>query len=104
MSARIAAAIAWLRWPGVAFWGAGAGAATVGRPSNEEAQGGALGELVPENADALQAELRAAELFRFPLLSRTLVVQRDPDGLSALAQARVVRNAAALNRDRYPGL
>jgi hypothetical protein len=57
---------------------------------------------VPRNADAVDAELQSNELFRFPLLGRTLVVQRDPDGLSAPAQARAARRA--LTRDEYPGL
>jgi RND superfamily putative drug exporter len=104
VSDRAARVIARFRWLIIIGWIAGAVAATTQLPSIEDAQTGALGELVPENADALQAEIRAAELFRFPLLSRTVVVQRDPGGLSAAAQARVVRNAADLSLHRLPGV
>src|SRR3712207_8364473 len=63
----------------VAFWIAVAVLATVLLPNLREAQVGALGDLVPNDADALEAELRSNELFAFPLLSRTVIVQRDPD-------------------------
>jgi putative drug exporter of the RND superfamily len=40
---------------------------------------------VAEDSEALATELRAAELFDLPLPARSLVVQRDPAGLSAEA-------------------
>lgn len=67
-------------------------------PTIREAQVGALGDLVPRNSDAVDAEIRSSELFRFPLLSRTLVVQRDPNGLGVSEQARVVDRALSINR------
>jgi len=93
-----------LRFLIVVAWVGAAVAATQLLPTLEEAQTGALGDLVPTNSEALDVELRAAELFRFPLLSRTIVVQRDPNGLSAAAQAAVVSRAVALNRNELPGL
>jgi RND superfamily putative drug exporter len=93
-----------LRWAVIAFWIVAAVLLTLALPSLREAQTGALGDLVPNGAAALETELRASELFRFPLLSRVLVVQRDPDGLSAREQAAAVRRALALNREEYPGL
>jgi putative drug exporter of the RND superfamily len=60
--------------------------------------------LIPQDSRAIQAEIDSFRLFGFPLLSRTLVVQRDPQGLSARAQARVFLRALALNRHRYPNL
>jgi RND superfamily putative drug exporter len=93
-----------LRWPIVLGWIATAVLATLALPSLEESQTGALGALVPSQAAALDAELRSAELFGFPLLSRTVVVQRDPQGLSATAQAATLRRAVALNRNTLPGL
>ena len=104
MSRRLANAAVRARWLIVAFWLAASVAATVALPTIREAQVGALGDLVPSGAEAIEAEVRSSELFRFPLLSRTLVVQRDPDGLDALDQARVARHALALNRNEYPGL
>ena len=104
MIGRIAPRLVRLRWAILAAWVGAAAAAVVLLPTVEEAQSGSLGELVPANADAIRVEVRSAELFRFPLLSRTLVIQRDPDGLSTAAQARVVRRAARLNLHRLPGL
>ena len=69
-------------------------------PSLDEAQTGALGDLVPADSPAVDAALRAFELFAFPVLSRTLLVQRDADGLTAFEQAHVVRRAVALTRMR----
>jgi len=99
-----ARAIVKLRWVVVVFWIAAAVVVTVKLPTVGEAQAGALGDLVPSDAAALQTELRSARLFAFPLLSRTLVVQRDPDGLSATQQAAAVARAVDVNRGRLPGL
>ncbi len=104
MAARFAGTVVRARFAVVALWLAAAVGLTLGLPSIKEAQVGALGDLVPNEADAIEAEIRSNELFGFPLLSRTLVVQRDPDGLSATEQARVARRALALNRGEYPGL
>jgi RND superfamily putative drug exporter len=93
-----------LRWPIVLAWVAAAALASSALPSIEESQTGALGALVPSSADALDAELRSSELFGFPLLSRTVVVQRDPSGLSASAQTATVTRAIALNRNTLEGL
>lgn len=57
--------------------------------------GGGLGGLVGSGNSAIAAEVRSYEAFGFPLLSRTTVVQRDPDGLSVYAQAGAVLRAAA---------
>jgi hypothetical protein len=43
--------------------------ATVALPTIEEAQNGALGDLVPASSEALDAELRSNELFGFPVLN-----------------------------------
>lgn len=57
--------------------------------------GGGLGGLVSAENSAIAAEVRSFEAFGFPLLSRTTVVQRDPDGLSVYAQAGTVLRAAS---------
>ncbi|MBD0283757.1 MAG: MMPL family transporter [Thermoleophilaceae bacterium] len=101
---RIAWAVIRARWLVLLVWVALATWLTVALPTVDEAQVGALGDLVPREADAVDAELRSSELFRFPPLSRTIVVQRSPDGLSLAEQARVARRALALNLDEYPGL
>jgi RND superfamily putative drug exporter len=101
---RFGRAVVALRWPIAVAWIAAAALATAALPSIDESQNGALGDLVPSDAAALDAELRSAELFGFPLLSRTIVVQRDPDGLGAAAQASTLDRAVAINRDAATGL
>ncbi len=100
---RFARAVVALRWSIVAGWLAAAVAAVTLLPSIAESQTGALGDLVPNDAEALDAEIRASELFGLPLLSRTVIVQRDAAGLPAAAQARVVARAVRLNRSDLPG-
>lgn len=82
-----------LRWLVVAAWIAGAVAATLYLPSLQEAESSQLSDLVPEDAEAVQTGQRSAELFDVPVIAQTAVVQRDPGGLSAEAQARVAERA-----------
>lgn len=103
-SSGLARAVVRLRFPIVLGWLAIAVAAAVWLPRLDEARGDALGSLVPEDAPAYRAQARSAELFRFPVLTNTMVVQRDPGGLSPAAQARVVERAAGIARRRYPDL
>jgi putative drug exporter of the RND superfamily len=73
-------------------------------PTLREAQTGALGQLVPADSRALEAEKLSATSFRFPLASRTVVVERDADGLGPPrleATARLIANA---NEQRVPGV
>ncbi|MEU4245697.1 MMPL family transporter [Actinoplanes sp. NPDC026619] len=62
---------------------------------------GGLSGLVSADSPPVQTEIRSFELFGFPLLSRVVVVQRDPDGLSPLAQAEAVARAAAVTQQQY---
>jgi putative drug exporter of the RND superfamily len=80
-----------MRWLVVPAWILAAIAATHFLPSLQQAQGGALGSLVPQNAPALKAEEREYQLFQFPLLSRVAMVQGNPHGLSPELQTRVRR-------------
>jgi RND superfamily putative drug exporter len=98
MALRFASAVVLFRWLVLALWIAAAVVVTVQLPTIREAQVGALGDLVPRNSDAVDAEVRSNQLFRFPLLSRTLVVQRDPRGLDADEQAAIAARALSLNR------
>ncbi len=93
-----------LRWAIVAFWVAATVLTTALLPTIREAQTGALGDLVPVDAQAIQAEQRSAELFAFPLLSRVQVVVRDPGGLSPRIVAAAGTRTLALNQARIPGL
>jgi putative drug exporter of the RND superfamily len=86
----VAMCVAAAVWAGTAF------------PSIGAAGGGALSELAPKNAPALTAEKISATQFGFPLLSRTTIVVRNPDGLSAQRQASLVQLAARLSHGRLP--
>ncbi|HSE10275.1 MAG TPA: MMPL family transporter [Nocardioidaceae bacterium] len=57
---------------------------------------------VADDSAAVRAETESVREFGFPLIARTAVVQRDPDGLSPYAQARAVLRAIALGQGRYP--
>jgi hypothetical protein len=52
-------------------------------PSAFEAEASELGSLLPHSSEALEVEGQAIEKFGLPLLSRTMVVARQPRGFSA---------------------
>ena len=87
-----------LRFLVVPAWIAAAASSALFLPGLGSGQPLALGGLVPKDAEALHVGQRVAELFRVPLTGDTVVVQRDPAGLSAEAQARVVARAIAASR------
>ncbi|HXV56362.1 MAG TPA: MMPL family transporter [Gaiellaceae bacterium] len=103
-NSRAARLVVRLRFLLVAGWIAAAVCSVLFLPRLDEARGDALGSLVPQDAPAVRAQIRSAELFRFPVLSNTLVVQRDPEGLSPAAQARVAERAVRIARREYPDL
>ncbi len=88
----------------IVAWIAAAVAVTMWLPTIRQAQVGALGDLVPNDAAAIEAERRSHELFGFPLISRTLVVERRGQGLPLKRRAEVVLRAARVNRGNDPGL
>jgi putative drug exporter of the RND superfamily len=90
-----------LRWPVVAFWVVAAAASALYLPALGQS-GNDLSQLVSADNPAVRSELRSFEKFGFPLLSRVAVVQRDPRGLSAAAQAKAVTRAKAVTDGAYP--
>jgi RND superfamily putative drug exporter len=87
-----AAAVVRFRWVVVVALAA----ATVGAGALLPALGSAgagLSGLVGERNPAIQAQVDALARFGLPLLSRTAVVQRDPDGLDVFVQADSVLRA-----------
>jgi putative drug exporter of the RND superfamily len=84
-----------LRFLLVPAWIAVAAASAVYLPGLGSGEPLELGGLVPKNAEALRVEQRSAKLFQLPLTTDTLVVQRNPNGLSRDAQARTVELAVA---------
>ncbi len=103
MSRVFATVVVRLRWLVIAGWIAAAAAATLYLPSLQEAESIELSSLVPEDAEAVETGRRSAELFPVPVIAHTAVVQRDPDGLSAEAQARVVERAVRYRPDAESG-
>ena len=88
-----------LRWLVVAGWLVAAAAATLWLPSLQQAESASLEDLVPEDAEAVRTAERSTELFSVPITAQTAVVQRDPDGLSEDAQARVAERAVAAREE-----
>jgi RND superfamily putative drug exporter len=91
-------AIVGLRWLIVPAWIAAAAASALYLPSLGSGEPLALGGLVPSDASALRVGQRETDLFRVPLTGDTVVVQRDPDGLSTEAQGRALARALAVSR------
>lgn len=61
-----------------------------------------LRDLLPPGTGAVRAEQISDQRFAFPLLSRTIVVVRNPRGLSSVRQASLVRLASQLSYHRLP--
>jgi RND superfamily putative drug exporter len=80
----------------VAFWITVAGVAVAYLPALGSG-GHDLEQLVSSSNPAVQSELRSIDRFGFPVLSRIAVVQRDPNGLSAAAQAKAMARAKAVS-------
>ncbi len=84
-----------LRWPIIAFWIIVAAGATGLAPSTPITGGGISG-LLPEDSTPIRAEQRSFEKFELPILSRVIVVQHNPDGLSAQTRKTTLQTAANL--------
>jgi len=96
-------AIVWLRFLIVPAWIAATVLAVAHLPSAFEAEAGELDNLLPGSSSALQVERRAIKTFGLPLLSRTVVVAREPGGFSASQAAAAARYIAATDRSERPG-
>jgi putative drug exporter of the RND superfamily len=103
-----ARAFAWtvvrLRLVILAGWIAAAIGAGMFLPSLEDAGSLPATSLLPNDSDSLDTTAHTQRLFSVPLTSQIAVVQRDPDGLSATAQARVVERAADVSLGDDPDL
>jgi putative drug exporter of the RND superfamily len=87
-----------LCWALVPAWVAAAAASALFLPSLGSGEPLALGGLIPSDAPAIRVGQRETELFRLPLTADTVVVQRDPGGLSREAQARALARAVAVSQ------
>ena len=71
-------------------------------PSAFEAEAGELGSLLPHSSEALEVERKATKAFGLPLLSRTMVVARQPHGFSVAQASAAARYIAANDRREGP--
>ena len=86
------------RWWVIGFWVLATGASLLLFPSlADSGGGGGLKGILSADTPAVQVERRSFDLFGFPLIARTVVVQRDPAGLSPYAQARTVVRAVSVD-------
>lgn len=83
------------RWWIVALWSVALAGMWVLVPHSG---GDELSSLIPLDSPVIATEIRQVELFGFPLSSRTVVVQRDPAGLSPFVQTESVLDALAVNQ------
>ena len=104
MIARLAQTIVRFRFVLIAGWIGLAVVATLALPNLEETQQGSLGDLVPDDAEAVAAEKRAQEVFGTPALSRVSVVYGSESGLTAQQRRTAMRRIAELNVAPEPGL
>jgi RND superfamily putative drug exporter len=88
----------------VGGWIAGAVAATLWLPQLHRSQGSALSDLVAKDSEALRAEARSTQLFGAPITPDTMVVQRDPSGLSQAEQRHAVARALKIDHRGYADL
>ncbi len=89
-----------LRWWIIGFWAVATLASVTVLPSFDDSGGGGLKGILSSDTPAVRTEKRSVELFGFPLIGRTLVVQRDEAGLSPYTQARTVVRAVAVDRGK----
>lgn len=82
------------RWLVVLGWAVLLAAAAVWLPASSASAD--LGGFAPPDSRAIATETTSAKAFGFPILSRTLLVQRDEGGLSQTAQQRAVQRAVAV--------
>jgi putative drug exporter of the RND superfamily len=87
-----------LRYLIIGGWAASVAAAIVFLPPLTADSSGGLSDLIPPGSAAAHAESDASRLFGFPLDAPVAVVQRNPQGLSAVTQYRAIRQAIAVDR------
>jgi RND superfamily putative drug exporter len=69
-------------------------------PSAFEAGGGEVGNLLPHSSEAIAVEREAIKAFRVPLLSRTMVVAREPRGFSTKQASAAAHYIAMVDRSK----
>lgn len=96
-------AIVWLRFLIVPAWIVATVLAVTHLSSAFDAEAGEIGSLLPHSSEALEVERKAIETFGLPLLSRTMVVARQPQGFSSAQTSAATRYIAAIDRSKSQG-
>ncbi|MDN5804283.1 MAG: MMPL family transporter, partial [Microlunatus sp.] len=100
---RYAGVVVRFRWLLVVGWLGLAATAVVLVPGLSTGGNLLLRAAVPADSAALATQGTAVREFGVPVLTRVMVVARDPGGLSADAQARALEGAALADLGRLPG-
>jgi RND superfamily putative drug exporter len=95
-------AVVWLRYLIVPAWIAATILAVAHLPSAFEAEASELDSLLPHSSSALEVERKALKTFGLPLLSRTMVVAREPRGFSTAQASAAADYIAAADRSKGP--
>ncbi len=95
-------AVVWLRFLIVPAWIAATVMAVAHLPSAFEAEASELDSLLPHSSSALEVERKALKTFGLPLLSRTMVVAREPGGFSTAQASAAADYIAAADRSEGP--
>jgi RND superfamily putative drug exporter len=94
--------VVWLRFLIVPAWIAATAMAMTHLPSAFEAEASELDSLLPHSSSALEVERKALKTFGLPLLSRTIVVAREPGGFSPAQASAAADYIAATDRSGGP--
>ena len=101
MARRYARLVVALRWWVISFWAVVTLLTAFVLPDlGQHSEGNALKGLLNAQTPSVSTELRSVDAFGFPLIGRTVLVQRNAGGM-AYDQARTVTNATAVNRGKY---
>lgn len=92
-----------LRYPIILVWVVLAVASTT-LPPIADSGGSGVDGFVPVDNPTVATEIASFEAFGFPLVSRTVLVQRDPSGLSVYTQAESALRALAVTQGGYGSL
>lgn len=96
-----------LRYPIVLAWVAALVLALLYLPPLGDSGSAPIGDIVPANAQAIRAEQRALRLFGSSIATDTVIVQRNPRGLTRRETATTVTRASQALRNpgaRVPGI
>lgn len=98
-----AALVVWFGWLVLGGCVAGAVATYLLLPALQPSTSNQVLSLVPRQSAAVQTEIAVLRKFHLPLLSRTLIVVRNPHRLPVAEQARIVELGVRIDRHRFAG-